>query len=89
MDEATVGLDPASRRDLLALVRSLRDQRALAVLWATHLCDEAALADRVVVLDRGTVLRDAPPAALVAEAGAADLEGAFLALTGARDGAVS
>jgi ABC-2 type transport system ATP-binding protein len=82
MDEPTVGLDPASRRELLALVRRLRDQRALAVLWATHLCDEAALADRVVVLHRGAKLRDAPPAALVAEAGAADLEAAFLALTG-------
>ena len=82
MDEPTVGLDPASRRELLALVRRLRDQRALAVLWATHLCDEAALADRVVVLHRGEKLRDAPPAALVAEAGAADLEAAFLALTG-------
>jgi ABC-2 type transport system ATP-binding protein len=92
MDEATVGLDPASRRDLLALVRSLRDQRALAVLWATHLCDEAALADRVIVLDRGTVLRDTTPAALIAEIGAADLEAAFLALTGggrARDEAAA
>ena len=40
------------------------------------------LADRVVVLHRGAKLRDAPPAELVAEAGAADLEAAFLALTG-------
>src|SRR5271155_5577736 len=62
MDEPTVGLDPASRRELLALVRGLRDQRALAVLWATHLCDEAALADRVVVLHHGKTLRDSPPA---------------------------
>jgi ABC-2 type transport system ATP-binding protein len=82
MDEPTVGLDPASRRELLALVRRLRDQRALAVLWATHLCDEAALADRVVVLHRGEKLRDSTPAALIAEVGAADLEAAFLALTG-------
>jgi ABC-2 type transport system ATP-binding protein len=83
MDEPTVGLDPASRRELLALVRGLRDQRALAVLWATHLCDEAALADRVIVLHNGRKLRDSTPAALIAEAGATDLEAAFLALTGA------
>ena len=82
MDEPTVGLDPAGRRDLIALVRDLCNQRALAVLWATHLCDEAALADRVVVLDHGKVLRDTTPAALIAETGAGTLEAAFLALTG-------
>jgi ABC-2 type transport system ATP-binding protein len=87
MDEPTVGLDPASRRELVSLVRGLIAQRSLAVLWATHLCDEAALADRVIVLDRGAVVRDAPPAALVAAVGAADLESAFLALTGAASGA--
>jgi len=87
MDEPTVGLDPASRRDLIALVRGLTGQRGLAVLWATHLCDEAEQADRVVVLDRGKVRRDAPPAALIAEAGGGTLEAAFLALTGGRDAA--
>jgi ABC-2 type transport system ATP-binding protein len=80
MDEPTVGLDPGSRRDLLQLVREVRDQREVAVLWATHLCDEAATLDRVIVLDRGKVLRDTTPAALIAEAGAADLEDAFLGL---------
>src|ERR1700727_2029137 len=40
MDEATVGLDPASRSDLLKLLLAMRHERAVAVLWATHLCDE-------------------------------------------------
>src|SRR3984893_11731669 len=40
MDEATVGLDPASRGDLLKLILTMRAERAVAVLWATHLCDE-------------------------------------------------
>ena len=48
MDEATVGLDPASRSDLLKLMLALRQERSVAVLWATHLCDEVAGADRVV-----------------------------------------
>ena len=40
MDEPTVGLDPASRSDLLKLLLTMRAERAVAVLWATHLCDE-------------------------------------------------
>src|SRR5258708_18238774 len=53
MDEATVGLDPASRTDLLKLLLAMRAERSVAVLWATHLCDEVPDADRVVVLHRG------------------------------------
>jgi len=83
MDEATVGLDPASRSDLLKLMLSLRAERAVAVLWATHLCDEVPDADRVVVLHHGKVLADTSPARLVADAGAATIEEAFLAMTGA------
>lgn len=82
MDEATVGLDPASRRDLLKLLLSMRTERSVAVLWATHLCDEVAGADRVIVLHRGKVLADTTPAELVAKAGVSTVEQAFLAMTG-------
>jgi ABC-2 type transport system ATP-binding protein len=82
MDEPTVGLDPASRSDLLKLILGLRSERAVAVLWATHLCDEVAGADRVIVLHRGKVLADTTPAGLVAGAGATTIEQAFLAMTG-------
>jgi ABC-2 type transport system ATP-binding protein len=82
MDEATVGLDPASRSDLLKLILTLRTERSVAVLWATHLCDEVVNADRVVVLHRGKVLADTTPAQLVADAGTATIEQAFLAMTG-------
>ena len=82
MDEATVGLDPGSRSDLLKLMLSLRAERSVAVLWATHLCDEVPDADRVVVLHRGKVLADTAPAQLMASAGAATIEQAFLAMTG-------
>ena len=64
MDEATVGLDPASRGDLLKLMLTMRAERSVAVLWATHLCDEVADADRVIVLHRGKVLADTTPAAV-------------------------
>ncbi len=83
MDEPTVGLDPASRSELLKLILSLRAERSVAVLWATHLCDEVPNADRVIILHHGKVLADTTPANLVARTGATTIEQAFLAMTGA------
>jgi ABC-2 type transport system ATP-binding protein len=82
MDEATVGLDPASRADLLKLILTMRTERSVAVLWATHLCDEVSDASRVIVLHRGKVLADTTPAQFVKNAGAESVEHAFLLLTG-------
>ena len=82
MDEATVGLDPASRADLRALMAKLCAERSVAVLWATHLCDEVPGVDRVVVLHHGKVLADTTPTKLVADTGASTIEQAFLAVTG-------
>jgi ABC-2 type transport system ATP-binding protein len=60
LDEPTVGLDMESRHFLLQHVQMLCRTRALGVLWATHLIDEAADASRVIVLHHGRVLKDAP-----------------------------
>jgi len=84
MDEATVGLDPQSRGDLLKLILEMRAERGVAVLWATHLCDEVIDADRVIVLHRGKVLADTTPATLVSSMAAKSIEEAFLAMTGGR-----
>jgi ABC-2 type transport system ATP-binding protein len=84
MDEPTVGLDPSSRSDLLKLMLAMRLERSVAVLWATHLCDEVSGADRVIVLHHGKVLADATPAQLIARSGASTIEQAFLAMTGAQ-----
>ena len=52
------------------------------MLWATHLCDEVADADRVIVLHRGKVLADTTPAALLtASREPRPIEEAFLAMT--------
>lgn len=83
MDEPTVGLDPASRRDLLRHVLDLRAQ-GVGILWATHLVDEAEHADRVVILHRGKVLREGAPATLIDETGAGNLAAAFMTLTEAK-----
>ncbi len=82
MDEATVGLDPGSRSELLKLMLSLRAERSVAVLWATHLCDEVPNADRVIVLHHGKILADTTPAGLVGSADTATIEQAFLKMTG-------
>jgi ABC-2 type transport system ATP-binding protein len=84
MDEPTVGLDPQSRSDLLKLMLTMRAERGVAVLWATHLCDEVGDADRVIVLHRGKVLADTMPKQLVADAGTMTIEEAFLKMTGTK-----
>jgi ABC-2 type transport system ATP-binding protein len=80
MDEATVGLDPASRQDLMRSVEALTRAGEVAVLWATHLVDEVVNADRVLVLNQGLIVFDGTPAELMAQAGGLSLEQAFLAL---------
>ncbi len=68
LDEATSLLDPRGRADLGRLVAGLRRQ-GTAVVSITHLMDEAAAADRIVVLARGTVVASGPPRAVFADAG--------------------
>lgn len=58
MDEATVGLDPGSRQQMLKAVKTLAKDNQVAVLWATHLMEEIELADRVLFLKAGQVLFD-------------------------------
>ncbi len=81
MDEATVGLDPASRRSLVDYVHSLCADREMGVLWATHLVDEAERADRVFVLHKGRLLSEGTPAELVKKTDQNKLAEAFLSLT--------
>jgi ABC-2 type transport system ATP-binding protein len=80
MDEPTVGLDPASRRDLLTYVMGLR-RNGVGILWATHLVDEAEAADCIIVLHRGKVLREGAPQKLIDEMKVGNLSAAFIALT--------
>ena len=81
MDEASVGLDPKSRRDLLAALRADVAERGSCVLWATHLVEEAADADRVLVLHEGRLVADGTPAAVTALLGHTTLEAGFIART--------
>jgi ABC-2 type transport system ATP-binding protein len=82
MDEATVGLDPKSRRDLLAGLQGEVKERGASVLWATHWVEEAEQAHRVIVLHKGKMLADGTPGAVAESLGGATLEDAFIKATG-------
>src|SRR5512143_3806331 len=69
LDEPTVGVDIDSREQILALVLGLRDA-GTAVVYSTHYMEEAErLCDRVLLLDRGTLVADDTVEALIARAG--------------------
>ncbi|WP_100406020.1 energy-coupling factor transporter ATPase [Bacillus solitudinis] len=59
-DEATSMLDPIGRLDVLKTMRNLHKQ-GLSILSITHDMEEAALSDRVVVLNQGTIIEDGSP----------------------------
>ena len=82
LDEPTVGLDMASRKFLLAHVRQLCAEQQLAVLWATHLLDEAGAGARIVVLDKGAVKASGGIPEILAQAGRPDLTTAFQTIVG-------
>ena len=60
-DESTAMLDPHGRADVLGVMEKLNREEGITVLNITHYMDEAARADRVVVINDGKVLMDGAP----------------------------
>ena len=82
LDEPTNGLDVMSTRAVRAMVRSLRDE-GRCVVFSSHIMQEvAALCDHIVVVARGRVVAQGTAEALVSQAGASNLEDAFVTLVG-------
>lgn len=79
LDEATVGLDPASRQALNVHVRELCRTEGMSVLWTTHLLDEIQNDDDLLILHRGSLVAQGRADTLSAADGS--LEGAFSRLT--------
>jgi ABC-2 type transport system ATP-binding protein len=79
LDEPTVGLDPVLRRDLWALFHRLADDGATLIV-SSHVMDEAARCDRLLLLRDGRVVADDTPEQVLRSTGARDLEEAFLRL---------
>ncbi len=61
LDESTAMLDPLGRREVLDTVRKLNREKGITIVLITHHMDEAAMADRVVVMDDGHVAMDGTP----------------------------
>ena len=64
LDEPTAMLDPRGRREVVETVSRLNKEKGITVVIITHHMDEAALADRVVVLHKGKVVADGAPGAV-------------------------
>ena len=84
LDEPTTGLDPQTRRLLWNVITSLRRNEGLTVLLTTHYMEEAADADRVVILDRGSIVAEGTPLELKNE-----YTHDFITLYGISEGEVS
>ena len=61
MDEPTAMLDPVGRREVLSTIQKLNAQFGITVVLITHHMDEAAMADRLVVMSDGHVIADGKP----------------------------
>jgi ABC-2 type transport system ATP-binding protein len=83
MDEATVGLDPKSRKDILSAVHHDVRQRGSSVLWATHWVEEAADADKLLLLHQGKLIAEGSPEEVSRELGETTLELGFINRTAA------
>ncbi|MFT3951010.1 MAG: energy-coupling factor transporter ATPase [Oscillospiraceae bacterium] len=61
LDESTAMLDPKGRREIMDTVRKLNRESGVTIILITHYMEEAALADRIVVMDSGEIVMDGVP----------------------------
>jgi ABC-2 type transport system ATP-binding protein len=79
LDEPTVGLDPVLRRDLWELFHRLAEEGA-TLLVSSHVMDEAARCDRLLLMREGELVADTTPDELRERTGEQEMEAAFLRL---------
>lgn len=67
LDEPTAMLDPRGRREVMDTILTLNREKDITVVLITHHMDEAAMAQRVIVLDRGQIAADGTPQEVFAQ----------------------
>ncbi|MCO7614741.1 ATP-binding cassette domain-containing protein [Pseudomonas chlororaphis] len=80
LDEASAGLDPASRLALNRHIRQLCQEQRLSVLWTTHLLDEVQADDQLLILHQGRLVASGVASTISQQQGG-DLSAAFTRLT--------
>lgn len=68
MDEPTAMLDPKGRKEVMKTIKYLNREKGITVVLITHYMDEAAQADRVVVMDKGGIIMDDVPKKIFSQA---------------------
>ncbi|MFV0635213.1 energy-coupling factor transporter ATPase [Mitsuokella sp. WILCCON 0060] len=68
LDEPTAMLDPQGRGEVMETIRRLHREQGITIVHITHFMEEASFADRVIVMDKGHVVRDGTPREVFAEA---------------------
>ncbi|WP_407641827.1 energy-coupling factor transporter ATPase [Caldanaerobius fijiensis] len=61
LDEATAMLDPSGRQEVMNTVKKLNREEGITIVNITHYMDEAVDADRVIVMDHGTIVMNGTP----------------------------
>ena len=83
LDEPTTGLDPQTRNYIWNYIKKLNEERGLTVFFTTHYMEEAERsAHEVAVIDHGKIIASGKPASIIFSTGTANLEDAFIKLTG-------
>lgn len=80
LDEPTVGQDPVLRRELWEHFRQLARSSGVTIFVSSHVMDEAARCDRILLLREGRIISDGTPQMIREAAGTPDLDEAFLRL---------
>lgn len=64
LDEPTAGLDPQARQEIWKMIMHLKEERKMTILLTTHYMEEAAVSDRIIMLDHGIVAERGTPGEL-------------------------
>jgi ABC-2 type transport system ATP-binding protein len=83
LDEPTLGLDPQTRKRLWAYIKDLNQKEKVTVFFTTHHMEEVErMTQKIAIIDHGQIIAQGTVGEIVTQTGAANLEDAFISLTG-------